>query len=53
MLLLVAAGAIAWEALTRFAAPEPVAGTTVMVVAGIGILINGFNRLALCSGPPL
>lgn len=34
--LLVAVGAIAWEAVLRLAAPEPVAGWTVLAVAAIG-----------------
>ena len=41
--LLVASGAIAWEAVQRFWHPEPVTGMTVMVVAAIGIHINGFT----------
>ncbi|WP_318452249.1 cation diffusion facilitator family transporter [Photobacterium leiognathi] len=36
VLLLLALGAIAWEAIQRFSYPRPVAGTTVMVVAFIG-----------------
>lgn len=50
MFLLVAVGAIAWEAIGRFAAPEPVAGTTVIVVAGIGILINTATALMFFRG---
>lgn len=50
--LLVATGAIAWEAVARLIAPEPqpVAGVTVMVVAGIGILINGATAWLFMSG---
>lgn len=48
--LLVATGAIGWEAILRLREPEPVAGATVMVVAGIGILINGFTALLFASG---
>ncbi|MDB5645132.1 cation diffusion facilitator family transporter [Methylobacterium sp.] len=50
--LLVATGAIAWEAIARLLAPEPqpVAGATVMVVAGIGILINGATAWLFASG---
>ncbi|WP_199762857.1 cation diffusion facilitator family transporter, partial [Bradyrhizobium guangdongense] len=48
--LLVATGAIGWEAILRLQQPEPVAGITVMVVAGIGILINGFTALLFASG---
>lgn len=42
--------AIGWEAVQRFARPEPVAGTTVMAVAGIGILINGGTAMLFASG---
>ncbi len=48
--LLVACGAIAWEAVQRFHTPEPVAGLTVMIVAGLGILINGFTAWMFMSG---
>ena len=48
--LLVATGAIGWEAILRLREPEPIAGVTVMVVAGIGILINGFTALLFASG---
>jgi cobalt-zinc-cadmium efflux system protein len=45
ILLLVAVGAIAWEALPRFGAPEPVAGGTVMAVAAVGIVINAATAM--------
>lgn len=48
--LLVAIGAIAWEAVTRLGVPEPVAGKTVMIVAGIGILVNGATAWMFASG---
>ncbi|KQP28469.1 cobalt transporter [Methylobacterium sp. Leaf102] len=48
--LLVATGAIIWEAILRLLAPEPVAGVTVMVVAGIGIVINGITAWLFASG---
>ncbi len=48
--LLVATGAIGWEAILRLREPEPIAGVTVMVVAGIGILINGFTALLFARG---
>jgi cobalt-zinc-cadmium efflux system protein len=48
--LLVAVGAIALEAAQRFAAPKPVAGVTVMVVAAVGILINGATAALFASG---
>ncbi|KQT58596.1 cobalt transporter [Methylobacterium sp. Leaf456] len=50
VMLLVATGAIIAEAVQRFLEPAPVAGTTVMVVAGIGILINGFTAWLFASG---
>lgn len=50
MFLLAAVGAIAWEAVQRFGRPEPVAGTTVMVVAAVGIVVNGLTALMFMSG---
>lgn len=50
VVLLVATGGIIVEAVRRLLEPEPVAGTTVMVVAGIGILINGFTAWLFASG---
>ncbi|HUF62419.1 MAG TPA: cation diffusion facilitator family transporter [Verrucomicrobiales bacterium] len=50
MILLIAIGAIAWEAVQRFADPPPVAGATVMWVAGTGVLINGFTALLFMKG---
>lgn len=50
ILLLVATGAITWEAIGRLGEPEPVSGITVMVVAGIGILANGFTAWLFTSG---
>jgi cobalt-zinc-cadmium efflux system protein len=43
MLLLLACGAIALEALQRFVEPAQVAGLTVSAVAAVGLLINGFS----------
>lgn len=50
VLLLVAAGAILLEAVQRLFNPEPVASMTVIVVATIGILINGFTAWLFASG---
>ncbi|MYM29911.1 cation diffusion facilitator family transporter [Duganella sp. CY15W] len=50
MLLMVACGGIAWEAVQQLIHPDPVAGLTVSVVAGIGILINGFSAWLFMSG---
>jgi cobalt-zinc-cadmium efflux system protein len=49
-ILLVSIGAIGLEAIQRFANPAPVAEVTVMVVAGIGILINGATALMFMRG---
>jgi cobalt-zinc-cadmium efflux system protein len=48
--LLVAVGAIGWEAVQRFAAPQPVVGATVITVAAIGIVINGITAWLFASG---
>jgi cobalt-zinc-cadmium efflux system protein len=50
LLLMVACGAIAWEAVLRFSNPPPVAGLTVSVVAGIGVLVNGFSAWLFMAG---
>lgn len=48
--LLLATGAIILEAVKRLMEPAPVAGTMVMIVAGIGIAINGFTAWLFASG---
>lgn len=50
ILLLVALGGIMWEAIGRFFTPRPVAGMTVIVVAGIGVIINGLTAALFASG---
>ena len=50
MLLLLACGAIAWEAVHRFSQPPAIAGLTVSIVAAIGIVINGLSALLLMKG---
>jgi cobalt-zinc-cadmium efflux system protein len=50
VLLLIAVGGIACEAVRRFAHPEPVAGGTVMAVAGVGIAVNAATALLFMSG---
>ena len=50
VLLLLAVGAIALEAIQRLLHPEPVAEVTVMVVAAIGIVINGLTAWLFASG---
>ena len=50
VLLLLACGAIAFEALARIGSPPPVMGVTVMIVAAIGIVINGLSAWMLHAG---
>ena len=53
LLLLMAIGALAWEAVGRLFSPEPLAGAegvTIMVVAGIGIVINTATALLFMRG---
>lgn len=50
LVLLVAMGSLAWEAVIRLQSPEPIAGVTVMVVAGIGIVINTATALLFMRG---
>ena len=49
-LLMVAVGAIVWEAIRRFQSPEPVVSQTVIIVAAIGLLINGGTALMFMRG---
>jgi cobalt-zinc-cadmium efflux system protein len=48
--LLVAMGAIAWEAIQRFSSPPSVSGSSVIGVALVGIVINGITALMFMSG---
>ncbi|PQJ66635.1 cation diffusion facilitator family transporter [Photobacterium angustum] len=50
LLLLFALGAISWEAVQRFSEPRPVAGSTVMVVAFIGVIINAATAMLFAKG---
>ncbi|HZC96961.1 MAG TPA: cation diffusion facilitator family transporter [Bradyrhizobium sp.] len=49
-LLLVAVGGIAVEAVNRLQEPAPVAGWTVVVVAALGIAVNGGTALLFMRG---
>jgi cobalt-zinc-cadmium efflux system protein len=48
--LLVVMGGLSWEALRRLFEPEPVAGKTVMIVAAIGLVLNGVAAWLFASG---
>jgi len=50
LLLLVAMGSLAWEAIGRLQAPQPTQGTTVVVVAAIGIVVNTVTALLFLRG---
>ncbi|MBB3017567.1 cobalt-zinc-cadmium efflux system protein [Microvirga lupini] len=50
LLLLVAVGGIVWESVQRLIEPSPVAAVTMMIVAGIGILVNGFTAFLFMGG---
>ena len=50
VLLLLACGAIAWEAASRLGSPPPVMGRTVMAVAAVGIVLNGISAWMLHAG---
>ena len=43
LLLLISVGAIGYEAILRFFNPEPQQGSTIAIVSGVGILINGIS----------
>jgi cobalt-zinc-cadmium efflux system protein len=50
VLLLIACGAILLEAIQRLFHPEPVATLTVIIVAAIGIAVNGITAWLFASG---
>ncbi len=50
VLLALVTGGIAWEAVLRFMHPQAAAGTTIMVVAAVGIVINGGTALMFMAG---
>ncbi len=50
VVLLLAVGAIASEAIHRFGAPAPVATNIVMLTAGLGVLINGLTAMLFLRG---
>lgn len=50
VLLLVAMGSLIWEAAHRLHSPVPVEGMTVIVVAAIGVVINGVTAALFMAG---
>jgi cobalt-zinc-cadmium efflux system protein len=49
-LLLGAIAFIAWDAIEKLKNPEPVLGSQIMIVAGIGVVINTFTALLFIKG---
>ena len=50
VLLCVTLGGIAWEAFGRLQNPQPVAGTTMILVSGVGVVVNTLTALLFMSG---
>lgn len=50
IILLIAVGAISIEAIRKITEPEPIAGTTIMIVAGVGVIINTLTALLFMKG---
>lgn len=50
MLLLLTMGGITWEAIRRLQDPTPISGSTVILVAGVGVVINTITALLFMSG---
>jgi cobalt-zinc-cadmium efflux system protein len=50
IIILLAMGAIAWESMRRFVNPNEVPGTTIIIVAAIGVAINTATALLFMSG---
>lgn len=50
LILLIAIGGIVWEAASRFNHPVPIQGGIVMLVAAIGVVVNGITAWLFMSG---
>lgn len=50
LLLFGAVAVIAWDAIGKFKNPEPVAGSQIMIVAAIGVVINTLTALLFMKG---
>jgi cobalt-zinc-cadmium efflux system protein len=50
IILLIAIGAIAWEAIRRFRQPQEISGGIVMIVAALGIVVNTATALLFLKG---
>lgn len=45
IILLIAVGGIGYESIFRFISPQPVQGKTIILVAAIGIVVNGLSAM--------
>jgi len=50
ILLLVAMGSLAWEAISRLGTPTPTEGATIIAVAAVGVVVNGITAALFMSG---
>ena len=50
LMLIFGMGSLAWEAAHRFQNPEAVDSVTVMLISGVGIMINGFTAWMFSKG---
>jgi cobalt-zinc-cadmium efflux system protein len=50
LILLIAVGAISVEAVRKIINPVPIGGTTMMIVAGIGVVVNGLTAMLFMKG---
>jgi cobalt-zinc-cadmium efflux system protein len=50
LVLMAAIGAIAWEALRRLGDPSPVGGPVIIIVAGVGLIVNAATALFFFHG---
>lgn len=50
IILMIAVGAITIEAIRKVIEPEPMGGTTMMIVAGVGVVINTLTALLFVKG---
>ncbi|MCL5027810.1 MAG: cation diffusion facilitator family transporter [Bacteroidetes bacterium] len=50
IILLIAVGAITIESIRKILEPEPVGGTTMMIVAGVGVIINSLTAILFMKG---
>lgn len=50
IILLIAVGAITYESIVRLIEPQPIPGGTLMLVAGIGVIINAITAMLFMKG---